>query len=222
MKIIQPSFKIEGPPQSTLEGHEMLQRVEEAGRTCYKSEGKSVPGSYMKFVHSLIERGHESVLEHEKVTVRIICDRGISHQLVRHRLASFSQESTRYCNYSQDRFDNELTFIDLSEAFGWDPITDRCYAIWEDSMRQAEQNYLELIEYGAKPQEARSVLPNSLKTDLVITANLREWRVIFKQRTEKGVHPQMKQIMTPMLGLFSTRIPIVFDDITRALTSSET
>lgn len=213
MKIIQPSFEIIDHPRNELDGHEMLHNIERAGRTCYKSEDKEVPGSYFKFIYNLIKRGHESVLEHEKVTVRLVCDRGISHQVIRSRLASYSQESTRYCNYSHDKFGKELTFIDPSKAFGWDPVTDRCYAIWEDSMKQAEANYMELIAYGAKPEEARSVLPTSVKTELVMTANLREWRHFFKLRAGSGVHPQMLQITRPLLELFRTRIPVVFDDL---------
>jgi thymidylate synthase (FAD) len=174
MKIIKPYFEFE-----PIDREKILKNIEKAGRTCYKSEDKITEDSASKFVKSVIKRGHESILEHEKLTCRIICDRGISHELVRHRIANFSQESSRYCNYANDKFGKELTFIDPSAAFGWDPVTTRVYAIWEDSMQQAEKNYMELIEYGAKPQEARSILPNSIKTEIVITMNMRSWRHFF-------------------------------------------
>jgi thymidylate synthase (FAD) len=195
----------------------MLERIERAGRTCYKSEDKITPTSSLAFIKNIIARGHESVLEHEKITVRVICDRGVSHEIVRHRIASYSQESTRYCNYSNDKFGNEITFIDPSEAFGWtkngmrDPSSLWC--IWEDSMRQAEENYFKLIGYGATPQEARDVLPNSVKTEIVITMNLREWRWFFIKRTANDAHPQMRQIARPMLKTFRELVPVVFDDI---------
>ena len=212
MKIIKSSFKIEDPV-GLLSGLDMLARIEKAGRTCYKSEYKMTPDSSKKFVKGLIDKGHESVLEHEKITVRIICPRSISHELVRHRIASFSMESSRFCDYSKNRFGNELTFICPSLGFNWDPITTGLYIIWEDSMKQVEQNYFELIAYGATPQEAATVLPNSLKTELVITANIREWRTILKQRTTKAAHPQMREIMIPLLKEFQHKFPVFFDDI---------
>jgi len=216
MKIIQPSFKIEDPigPEA---GIELLQRIERAGRTCYKSEDKITSDSSARFIKNILSRGHESVLEHEKITVRIICDRGVTHEIVRHRLASYSQESTRYCNYANNKFGNEITVIDPSEAFDWikngSKECNRLWCIWEDSMKQAERNYFELLEYGATPQEARSVLPNSLKTEIVMTANIREWRHFFKLRTAVSAHPQMRQITRPMLKEFRERFPILFDNI---------
>jgi len=216
MKIIQPSFKIEDPigPEA---GIELLQRIERAGRTCYKSEDKITSDSSARFIKNILFRGHESVLEHEKITVRIICDRGVTHEIVRHRLASYSQESTRYCNYANNKFGNEITVIDPSKAFDWikngSKECNRLWCIWEDSMKQAERNYFELLEYGATPQEARSVLPNSLKTEIVMTANIREWRHFFKLRTAVSAHPQMRQITRPMLKEFRERFPILFDNI---------
>ena len=216
MKIIQPSFKIEDPigPEA---GIELLQRIERAGRTCYKSEDKITSDSSARFIKNILSRGHESVLEHEKITVRIICDRGVTHEIVRHRLASYSQESTRYCNYANNKFGNEITVIDPSEAFDWikngSKECNRLWCIWEDSMKQAERNYFELLEYGATPQEARSVLPNSLKTEIVMTANIREWRHFFKLRTAVSAHPQMRQITRPMLKEFRERFSILFDDV---------
>lgn len=207
MKIIEPKYIIE----DKLDGIEMLKRIERAGRTCYKSEDKIDDNSAKKFVQMLINRGHETVLEHEKVTVRVICDRGVTHEIVRHRIASYSQESTRYCNYSKDKFGGEINVI---KPFFWEaPDCNEKYAIWEEAMKSAESAYNKLIALGATPQEARSVLPNSLKTEIVMTMNLREWRHFFKLRTAKEAHPQMIEIAKPMLNEFKTKIPVVFDDI---------
>ena len=202
MKIIEPSFRwLDG---RLPDGHEILKNIATAGRVCYQSD---TTNSYVLFVQKIVERGHESVLEHEKLSVRIICDRGVSHELVRHRLASYSQESTRYCNYSKDKFGNELTFIrpnwlDLSGS-----------AVWCAAMQNAEDAYFELLESGWTPEQARSVLPNSLKTEIVMTANIREWRHFFKLRCAKASHPQMRQIANMMLREFQNAVPIVFDDL---------
>ena len=205
MKIINASYKIETP----IDGAGMLKRIEKAGRTCYKSEDRITEESAKSFVQKLIERGHESVLEHESITVRFICDRGISHEIVRHRLANFSQESTRYCNYSNDRFGSELTFIKpcfFKEKKG-------AYCSWYNSMDFAECAYFDMLDDGCTPQEARSVLPNSTKTEIVMTANLREWRHFLKLRTAKAAHPQMRELTVPLLKELQERIPVVFDDI---------
>ena len=205
MKIIKPSFSF----NEEINGIEIVKRVEKAGRICYKSEGKTTEGSANIFVKNIIQRGHESVLEHEKITVTIICDRGITHEIVRHRIASYSQESTRYCNYSDDRFGNELTFIQPCFWNEGDPE----YKIWIKHMEDTEKDYFDLIEMGAKPQEARSILPNSLKTEIVVTMNLREWRHFFKLRTSNAAHPQMQEIAKMLLYSFKEKIPVVFDDI---------
>lgn len=202
MKIIEPSFEILTlpPPQ------EVYRRIEEAGRTCYKSEDKMTSDSGRKFVAMLMKRGHETVIEHVSMSVRFVIDRGVSHELVRHRLCAYSQESTRYCNYSKDRHGGELTFI---RPLFWDHEELR-YRIWEDAMRRAENGYLDLINDGAKPEEARSVLPNSLKTEIVTTANLREWRHIFKMRCSEQAHPQIRQVMVPLQTRLSHRMPELF------------
>ncbi|MDL1971913.1 MAG: FAD-dependent thymidylate synthase [Deltaproteobacteria bacterium] len=205
MKIIRPYFIIE----DSIDGEEILRRIERAGRTAYKSEHKITPDSAEKFVKMILDLGHESVIEHEKVTVRVICDRGISHEIVRHRIASYTQESTRFCNYSKGRFGNEITVI---KPCFWDDGSKE-YKIWRDAMENAERAYMELIKLGAKPEEARSVLPNSLKTEIVITMNLREWRHFFKLRTSKRAHPQMREVATSLLQAFKERIPVIFDDI---------
>ena len=205
MKIIKPSHAIETP----LDGNYILKHIERCGRTCYKSEHKIVPGSAEAFVAHIIKRGHESVLEHFSITVRIVCDRGVSHELVRHRIASFSQESTRYCNYGKDDFDREITVIKPCVFV----VDTPAYTSWVQAMSYAETSYFSLLAWGCSPQEARTVLPNSLKTEVVITANLREWRTIFNQRTAVDAHPQMREIMRPLLRDLRAKLPIVFDDV---------
>ncbi len=203
MKIIKPSIVIE----DVIDAEAMLKRIERIGRTCYKSEDNITDTSAEKFIKSILKRGHESVIEHEKITVRIICDRGVTHEIVRHRIASYSQESTRYCNYSNHKFGNELTFI---EPCFWDKDSTN-FKIWKESMAQIEKQYFALLESGAKPEEARSVLPNSLKTEIVTTMNLREWRHFFKLRTDQASHPQMREVANMILDEFKKVIPIVFE-----------
>ncbi len=205
MKIIHAGYII----LSDCNGDDILKSIERIGRVCYKSENKISNESAREFVSNLIMRGHESVIEHEKITVKIICDRGISHEIVRHRLASYSQESTRYCNYSQDRFGNEITLI---KPCFWDDKSEK-YKIWKETMEEVEKAYFKLINEGAKPEEARSILPNSLKTEIIVTMNLREWRHYFKLRTAKSAHPQMREISIALLIDLKKQIPIVFDDI---------
>ena len=186
-----------------------LQDIERAARTCYKSEEYIGEGSAERLVKSLIDRGHEAMLEHVSFTVRFICDRGVSHELVRHRVASFAQESTRYCNYSKDKFGNELTFI---QPCFWDEDSEM-FNDWKKVISYAEFKYLNLIKVGATPQEARSVLPNSIKTEVVMTANLREWRHFFKLRTAKAAHPQMRELTIPLLEDLKDILPDFFNDI---------
>lgn len=205
MKIVDPGFFIE----DEIDGKEMLKKIEQIGRVCYKSECNITDDSAVRFVRNIIKSGHESVIEHEKVTVRIICDRGVSHEIVRHRLASYSQESTRYCNYNADKFGNQLTFI---RPNFWQE-NDRKYLIWKECMAEVEKAYMKMLELGAKPQEARSILPNSLKTEIVVTMNLREWRHFFKLRTSEAAHPQMRQIAIQIMDKFKELIPVIFDDI---------
>ncbi len=201
MEAIAPSFFIE----SEIDGEEVLRSIERIGRTCYKSESKITKDSAMKFVANIIKRGHESVIEHIYVIVRIICDRGVTHEIVRHRIGSYSQESTRYCNYRADGIRVITPFFFSSD--------ERKYRVWEEAMFFAERAYQGLIEMGASPQEARSVLPNSLKTEIVVTYNLREWRHFFKLRCSQAAHPQMREVAIPILREFQKRIPVVFDDI---------
>lgn len=201
MKIISPDFAF----VDSINGNAILKKLEVAGRTCYKSENKMTEDSAANFVRNLIKRGHESVLEHVSITVRIITDRGISHEIVRHRLASYSQESTRYCNYK----DKEIEFV---LPYDIDPET-KIFDYWKLSCQASETDYKVLIAKGVAPQTARSVLPNCLKTELVMTCNLREWRHFFKMRCAPGAHPDMKYLATIMLHDFQEKIPVVFDDI---------
>lgn len=205
MKIVEPSYTI----LENIDGDRVLKNIEQIGRVCYKSEDKITDSSARKFVANILRNGHESVIEHEKITVKFICDRGVSHEIVRHRIASYSQESTRYCNYTNDKFGSELTFI---QPYFGDSSDDKMN-IWKQCMEEAEKSYNALINLGAKPQEARSILPNSLKTEIIVTMNLREWRHFFKLRTSEKAHPQMRQITCPLLNELKSKIPIVFDDI---------
>jgi thymidylate synthase (FAD) len=205
VKIVDAGFQIMALPDP----ESVLAHIEAAGRTCYKSEDRTTPDSGREFVARILRSGHESVIEHASATVRFICDRGVTHELVRHRLASYSQESTRYANYSKDRFGSEITVI---RPLFWAEGSPQ-YALWARAMREAEAAYLELMAAGAKAQEARSVLPNSLKTEIVMTANLREWRHVMRLRCAGAAHPQIREIMLPLLDEFSRRIPVVFDDL---------
>ena len=187
----------------------ILEVIEHAGRVCYKSENKISPDSAEPFIQRLLDSKHESVIEHGAITCHIICDRGVSHELVRHRIASYSQESTRYCNYNKGCFGSEITVIHPVFLTAGTPA----YDAWYYSCLTAESSYQELLAFGHSPQEARSVLPNSLKTEVVITANPRDWRWIFKKRCAKTAHPQMREIMIPLLAQFTSRWPVLFKDI---------
>lgn len=205
MKIIDPYVEIINMPDSGF----IMKHIERAARTCYKSEDKIQENSAEKLLRSLIKSGHHSVFEHISVTVKIVCDRGISHELVRHRLCSFSQESTRYANYSKDKFGKEITLI---RPFFWSESSEK-YQLWLAAMEAAEKTYLKLIELNATAQEARSVLPNSLKTEVFTTANIREWKHIFSLRCHKASHPQMRQVMLPLLDKFYQSFPVYYEDL---------
>lgn len=209
MKIIKAGYEILS--EISDGGVEELQRIEKIGRVCYKSEDKITEDgeSARKFVKMIIDRGHEAMIEHSSLSVKFIVDRGVSHELVRHRIASFAQESTRYCNYSKDKFDNGVTFI---EPFFFNRPSIQ-YDLWKKAMEETEYCYLNLLKSGVTPQEARSVLPNSTKTEIIITANYREWRNFFKLRTAKAAHPQMREVTVPLLEELKKKLPIVFDDV---------
>lgn len=202
MRVIEPSFEIITP----VDTEAVMRHIELCGRVCYKSEGNIGEGSAERLVKHMLERGHESPIEHFSISVRIICDRGVSHEWVRHRLASYSQESTRYCNYSQDKFGNELTFIKPAGI----EAGSEAYALWEQAMRSAERSYLEMLKIGVAPENARSVLPNSLKTEFICTMNLREWRHFFALRTAPAAHPDMRAIAQPLQAEFRRLLPALF------------
>ncbi len=205
MKVVEPSAFIE----TELTQDQAMRIIERAGRVCYKSEERITDGSSAKFIRDIFKRGHESVIEHVSITVRVICDRGVSHEIVRHRIASYSQESTRYCNYTTDKFSNELTVI---KPVFWAENTKE-YGIWMRGMECCEKAYFDLINTGSSPQEARSVLPNSLKTELFMTMNFREWRHFFTLRCSSAAHPQMRQVANMILEKFKERYPLFVEDI---------
>ena len=205
MNIINADVEIMTP----VDGQEILRRIEQCGRVCYKSEDKISEGSAEKFVGNIIKRGHEAVLEHQSITVKFICDRGVSHEIVRHRLAAYCQESTRYCNYSKDGFGNEITVI---KPCYLEENTDR-YEYWWQTQVASENCYFAMLDAGCTPQEARAVLTNSLKTEVVMTADIREWRHFLKLRCSPAAHPQMREVAIKLLNKFKNQIPILFDDI---------
>ena len=201
MKIIKPSYEI----IDTLNGEEILKKIELCGRVCYKSEDKITENSAREFVKQIIKAGHESVLEHFSFSVRFITDRGISHEIVRHRLASYSQESTRYCNYGNDKFNGEITVVEPHQI-------GEQKSNWHKACELAEEQYFELLKT-TTPQTARAVLPTSLKTELIMTANLREWRHFLRLRTSQKAHPDLRILAVPLLEELATKIPEVFSDI---------
>ena len=205
MKIIEPSVEL----VEDFDAAAIMKKIERAGRVCYKSEGNIKDDSAEKFIRGIIKRGHESVIEHATVSFKIVCDRGVTHELVRHRIASYSQESTRYCDYSAGKFGGDLTFI--KPCFWQDD--DENFLLWKETMAQLEKNYLTLRANDAKPEEARSILPNSLKTEIFVTMNLREWRHFLKLRTAKAAHPQMREVALKIYQILVEKLPAVFDDL---------
>ena len=203
---------------------EMLQEMERVARTCYKSEDKITDDSCYNFIKGIIKRGHEAMIEFSNITVKFTCDRGVSHEIVRHRIAAYSQESTRYCNYSKDKFNNELTFIKpcwfkystsdiMQEEDFYDSEMNESDKDWLHHMKRCENIYFDMLQHGATPEQARSILPNSLKTEIVMTMNLGEWRHFLKLRCSSKAHPQMREVANMILEAFKSKIPVVFDDI---------
>jgi thymidylate synthase (FAD) len=212
MKLIDQSWEWEQTPipAATL--------IEKAGRTCYKSEDAITKESAIKFCRNIIKRGHLSVIEHASASIRLITNRGVTHELVRHRLASYSQESTRYCNYSKDKFGNELTFIRPV----WGPnrlalLSDRNLedydGVFIPSLKRNEKDYFKLLECGWSPQQAREVLPNALKTEIVMTANLREWMHVFSLRCSNAAHPQIRALFLDVLKSFHEEFFPIFEKL---------
>ena len=214
MKIIEQSHQI----MDYIDGQAILNKIEDCGRTCYQSFDKKSQSSAEKFVRMIIENGHLSVLEHVSITVKFITDRGVLAEMTRHRLASYSVESTRFCSYEKEKFNSELTIIqptffnDINKALEDCTLAD-AELEWYGAMQRSEYSYFSMLNCGCTPQESRSVLPMSLKTEIVMTANLREWREVFNQRCDSHAHPQMRALMLDTLQDFHHRIPIIFDDI---------
>ena len=221
MNIINASYEILTP--ISKDGITELKHIERIGRVCYKSEGRITEDgeSAKKFVKMLVTNGHEAMIEHSTLSVKFTVDRGVSHELVRHRIASFAQESTRYVNYSLDKFGNEINVINIKDGIALDNkmknldanAIGTIIAEWMSAMEDAEKHYMRMIELGATPQIARSVLPNSTKTEITVTANYREWRNFFKLRVPEAAHPQMREITIPLLHELKTLLPVIFEDI---------
>lgn len=213
MRITGASFEIMRPAVLDEASRKAIySAIEAAGRICYKTEEQISEDSAEQFIRRLIERGHEAMLEHASMTVKFVVDRGVSHELVRHRLASFAQESTRYCNYAQERFNGEITVIQPC-FFREDSPS---YEVWKHACEACEKAYFDLLEIGKLPEMARNVLPTSVKTEVVMTANIREWRHFFKLRaigTTGKPHPQMREVALNLLHVMVCFLPALFDDL---------
>ena len=185
-----------------------LRAIENISRDCYDSINTGGDEQTLEFIKKRIKDGHLSILEHLNLTVRFTTDRGIANELVRHRLASFTQESTRYCNYSK----SGLSVVEPVDFMG-DPLSPVDLAIWQDSMTNAATNYKLLVDRGVPIQLARDVLPTCTATKITVTANYREWRHILSLRTAPNAHPKMRALMIPLLEELKQRLPVIFDDI---------
>ena len=219
MRTVEASVEFINPPEYAV----VLDTIEKVGRTCYKSEHLITEDSAEGFVRRLIQRGHEAMIEHGSVTMRFINDRGVSHEEVRHRIASFGQESTRYCNYSKDKFDGEVTYIDIERGMELDATVSKLpfevkLAIiheWMVACLDAERHYMRMLELGATPQIARSVLNNSTKTELCITMNFREWRHFIRLRNDPTAHPQMREVAQQALDMLYEKYPVFFEEFVK-------
>ena len=208
MKVIQQSYEILTDLSNPIET--ILKPIERAGRICYKSENNITDDSCLTFCKNILNRGHEAVIEHSQLSVKFIVDRAIANELVRHRIASYCQESTRYVNYSKDKFGNEIKVVEPEDLL---PRDSTDYNIWWVSCKNAEESYMAMLSNGVKPEIARNVLPLSTATEIIMTANIREFRSIMKLRTSTRAHPQMRSIMRKLLDEFKSKIPVLFDDI---------
>lgn len=218
MKIINPKIEVE-----KYDGVKIMKNIERACRTCYRSENLITEDSYKRLLTNCLNRGHQSILEHEKITVRMICDIGVYKDLTRHRFGSFSIESSRYCAYNKDKFDNEIKFI--KPVFYKESWTDRNYEgsgmdideekskIWYDTMENIEDSYMDMAKLGCTPDEMRMILPHSTAAEVTMTANIREWRHILDLRTKKMAHPSVRQILIPLLLKFKEDMPELFGNI---------
>lgn len=229
MNILKPSFEI----ISEIDSEKILTTIEKVARTCYKSEERIQPGSAATLIkNTLMSRNHEAMLEFGDIIVKFTCDRGVTHEIVRHRIASYAQESTRYCNYAKGKYDSAITVIDIKDvmtlkigASAVHPVTQErkviteemalaWYEEWYQAMEDADKHYLAMVNNWCPAELARSVLPNSTKTEINVKFNLREWRHFFKLRTAPAAHPQMREIAQSLLDEFKKQIPVIFDDIT--------
>ena len=186
-----------------------MKNIERACRTCYRSEDKITEDSYKKLITNCINRGHESVMEHEKITVRMVCDIGVYKDLTRHRFGSFSIESTRYCSYNKDKFGNQIKVIEPVNI----PENTDMYKLWEETMQSIENNYMKMAQCGATPDQLRMILPHSTAAEVTMTCNIREWRHILSLRCSKMAHPSIRQILIPLLLYFKQEMPYLFNDI---------
>lgn len=212
--IIKPSIEfIKGNDEEDI-----IKNIEKIARTCYKSEDLITETSGKKMIKSLISKEHFAMFDHENITYKVICDRGVSHEIVRHRIGAYAQESTRYCNYNSGKFGSEISVIDISSGFNYNLSEEEDIVKlteWMNAINDAEKHYNRLIELGAKPEEARSVLPNSLKTEIVITYDISEWVHFMKLRyygTTGKPHPQMKEIANLIRLDMIKRYPFIFGE----------
>lgn len=205
MKIIKPFVEL----IDEVDSLSIFRKLEACGRICYKSEGRITQETAEPFIAGLIRRGHESVLEHVSITMKVICDRAVANEIVRHRIASYSQESTRYCNYGRDDFGSEITVIEPNYL----EQGTAAYFDWHQGCLMAEKSYFSMLSADCTAQEARAVLPCSLKTELAMTMNLREWRHYLKLRTGPGAHPQMRQVALMQLNILQRKLPVIFTSI---------
>lgn len=204
MKIIEPLVEVEN-----FDGLKIMKNIERACRTCYRSEDKITEDSYKNLIKNCVNRGHESVLEHEKVTVRLTCDIGVYKDLTRHRIASFSIESTRYCNYGKDKWDNQIKFIKPCNIEG----DSELYSNWVGTMDFIEREYIAMSKNGATPDQMRMILPHSTAAEVTMTANIREWKHIFELRCSKRAHPSVQQVMIPLLLYFKEKMPEIYEGV---------
>ena len=204
MKLVDPVLYVED-----YDGKKIMKRIERACRTCYRSEGSITEDSYKNLLKNCINRGHESVLEHEKISIRMTCDVGVYKDLTRHRIASFSIESTRYCNYGKDKFDNEIKFIKPCHI---DEGTE-IYEYWKKGLEDIEDAYLKMSNAGATPDQLRMLLPHGTAAEVNMTCNIREWRHVLELRCSKHTHPAIRQLLIPLLLKFKEDMPELFDSI---------
>lgn len=204
MKIIEPIIEIENVNYKRI-----MKNLERACRTCYRSEDKITDESYKTLLKNCINRGHESILEHEKITIQMVCDIGVYKDLTRHRIASFSIESTRYCNYGKDKFDNQIKFI---KPVNMEENTE-LYTEWKEACENIEKHYIKMAKLGATPDQMRMILPHSTAALVTMTANVREWKHILELRASSHAHPSVEQVMIPLLIHFKENMPEIFENI---------